>query len=70
MSFYNLSKFKYYVDIRKYMQEAMFYKSENEFLVILEYVKKGFYKTMSLDFYKEKIILIVINNANNNRKYK
>ena len=32
MSFYNLSKFKYYVDIRKYMQEAMFYKSENEFL--------------------------------------
>ncbi|MBT5935364.1 thioredoxin fold domain-containing protein [Sulfurimonas sp.] len=31
------------------------YKSENEFLVILEYVKKGFYKTMSLDFYKEKI---------------
>lgn len=31
------------------------YKSENEFLVILEYVKKGFNKTMSLDSYKEQI---------------
>lgn len=31
------------------------YKSENEFLAILKYVKEGFNKTMSLDIYKEKI---------------
>ena len=31
------------------------YKDEYEFLLILKYVKEGFYKTMSLDAYKKKI---------------